>query len=179
MGFANNNKPSAHVTGVQPYDATKYFSASSDNSSVTDDILQTVSDWPLRFEPYRSTTRGYVQRLTWGLMVPVTGLYRVHSTVNFYFSSYSQDTRQRRPQDGQRPFHVVHQLSRYRRATGDSSLLTQLNQTVCTGYTDGLTSFLVTVEQLEVGDVISVTLSHRAAMAMKDRWHSQGLFLLQ
>ncbi|XP_076453987.1 uncharacterized protein LOC143289056 [Babylonia areolata] len=173
--FANNNKPSAHVTGIQRFDASECYKTENTSSSDTRD-LQTMCDWPLRFEPYRSATRGYVQRLTWGLVVPVSGVYRVHSTINFLF--YPQTTKMRLPK-GEKPIRVVHQLARYRRAEGGSSVLAERNQTLSGRHTDGHTSFLLSVHQLTVGDVVSISLSHRAAMAVQDRWHSQGLFLLR
>ncbi|KAL8595998.1 hypothetical protein ACOMHN_018310 [Nucella lapillus] len=167
--FANQNKPSAHITAVEAFDANKYFTAKSNSS------LQTVCDWPLRFEPYRSSTRGYVGRLTWGLTVPVSGLYRLHSMINLYFPFP-----QRSKKDEQTPqaVSVVHQLTRYLRAEGRTTVLSQRNTTISTDYRDGMTSFLMTVRELRVGDVISLSLSHSAAQALH-RWHSQGLYLVQ
>ena len=74
---------------------------------------------------------------------------------------------------------VIHQLSRYHAKNGKVTVLTERNQTITGSYCDGLTSFLVTLAQLDVGDVISVDVSYRSASAMLDPWHSEGLFLVR
>ena len=74
---------------------------------------------------------------------------------------------------------VIHQISRYRANYGGMSLLAERSHAVSGSYCDGLTSFIVTLGRLDIGDVISVNVSHRSAMAMYDRWHTEGLFLEQ
>ncbi|KAK7090387.1 uncharacterized protein [Littorina saxatilis] len=169
--FANRYKPSGHMTGVQRFDATRYYESSTKCANET----QIIGDWPLRVEPYRSMTAGYVQRLSWGLMVPASGLYRVHTSVNFYFS-YPQ---QRKDNEKRKAIPVVHQIARYRARDGSTTVLADRNHTIDSTHCDGLTSFLVAVADLEIGDVISVNVSHESAMAMQDRWHTEGLFLIQ
>ncbi|KAK7483152.1 hypothetical protein BaRGS_00025556, partial [Batillaria attramentaria] len=91
LWHANRAKPSGHVTGIHKMNAEEFYALDQDDK-VAD--LQVVGDWPLRVEPYRTVSTGYVQRLTWGLSVPASGLYRVHTSVNFYFRYEHADTNQ-------------------------------------------------------------------------------------
>ncbi|KAK7090388.1 uncharacterized protein [Littorina saxatilis] len=165
--YTNRYKPSGHVTGVQRFDAEKFY---------VHEETQVICDWPMRVEPYLSVTTGYIQRLSWGLVVPTTGLYRVQASANFYFR-YPQE----RKNDLQRRdrIPVIHQITRYQARDGSVSVLAQRNHTISSAHCDGLTSFLVATADLVIGDVISVNVSHESAMAMQDRWHTEGLFLIQ
>lgn len=172
---ANRWKPAGHVTGL---DQTKTADDGYYTLEQTDQgpPVQVVENWLVRTEPYRSMSSGYVQRLTWGISVPATGLFRVHSSVNFYFGADNVKTQTNTSSSS---VAVVHQLQRYSVSSSNYTVLADTNNTISTTYRDGVSSFLVTLARLEVGDVIVVSVSHPVAMGMQERWHSEGLVFVE